>query len=104
MRLGVVADIHANKPALEAVLVDMPAVDAVTCAGDVVGYGPMPVVCVERIRSVVTTTVRGNHDRLVNNPEQFVTIPMTKASLEEHPVGTLRSDPNSFYCFAVNCN
>jgi len=82
MRLGVVADIHANAPALEAVLADMPPVDAIVCAGDVVGYGPMPAACVERVRSVTTTTVRGNHDRCLTRPEQFTATPMAQAGLK----------------------
>jgi len=82
MRLGVVADIHANAPALEAVLTDMPPVDAIVCAGDVVGYGPMPATCVERVRSVTTTTVRGNHDRYITRPEQLAATPMAQAGLK----------------------
>ncbi|MFC6726747.1 metallophosphoesterase family protein, partial [Halobium palmae] len=42
MRLGVISDLHGNRVALDAVLDDMPAVDGLVCAGDVVGYGPWP--------------------------------------------------------------
>jgi predicted phosphodiesterase len=40
MRIGLISDIHANLPALEAVLDDMPPIDDIICAGDVVGYNP----------------------------------------------------------------
>ena len=40
MRYGVVADIHGNLPAFEAMIDAMPAVDRWLCAGDVVGYNP----------------------------------------------------------------
>lgn len=42
MKVGLVSDIHGNLPALEAVLEDMPAVDDIVCAGDIVGYNPWP--------------------------------------------------------------
>ena len=43
-RVAVVTDIHANLPALEAVLeaIESTDVDAVYCGGDLVGYGPHP--------------------------------------------------------------
>jgi putative phosphoesterase len=67
MRLAVLADVHANRPALEAVLADLPPVDALVCAGDIVGYGPHPAACVERLREWDgrLLAVQGNHDRAV---------------------------------------
>ena len=82
MRIGLVSDVHANRLALEAVLDDMPAVDEVVCVGDVVGYNPWPAACVERIRSVATATVRGNHDRTVETPERYRANRMAEAGLE----------------------
>ena len=43
-RVAVITDIHANLPALEAVLeaIESTDVDAVYCGGDLVGYGPHP--------------------------------------------------------------
>jgi len=60
--VGVISDIHGNLPALEAVLADMPAVDAIVNAGDTVGYGPWPAECVDRIQSEQCYSVIGNHD------------------------------------------
>ena len=65
MRLGVISDIHGNLPALESVDAAMPPVDAVICAGDVVGYNPWPADCLEYVRKREVPTVRGNHDRAV---------------------------------------
>jgi putative phosphoesterase len=65
MLVGVVSDLHANLPALEAVLDDLPEVDAVCCAGDVVGYNPWPAECVDAMRERDVPTVVGNHDRMV---------------------------------------
>ena len=65
MRVGAISDVHGNRVALAAVLSDMPAVDLLVCAGDVVGYNPWPAECVEEIRSREIPTVMGNHDRAV---------------------------------------
>lgn len=59
----VISDIHANAVALEAVLTDAGKVDETWCLGDVVGYGPQPNECIERIRSLPKLTcMLGNHD------------------------------------------
>ena len=65
MRVGLVSDVHGNLPALETVLGEMPPVDRLLCAGDVVGYNPWPGECVDRLRERSVPTVAGNHDRAV---------------------------------------
>ena len=62
MRIAVLSDIHANLPALDAVLADAGQVDGIWHLGDVVGYGPDPDGVVARLREVAATGVRGNHD------------------------------------------
>ena len=62
MRVAVISDIHANWPALEAVLDDLPAIDDVICLGDVVGYGGNPVQCLDYVRNRQWLTLLGNHD------------------------------------------
>jgi putative phosphoesterase len=65
MLVALLSDLHGNEPALQAVLDDMPDVDAVACAGDVVGYNPWPGDCVDALRERGVPTVMGNHDRAV---------------------------------------
>lgn len=65
MRLGILSDIHGNRIALDAVLDDMPPVDGLVCAGDVVGYNPWPAECITAVRERSIPTVMGNHDRAV---------------------------------------
>jgi diadenosine tetraphosphatase ApaH/serine/threonine PP2A family protein phosphatase len=66
MRALVISDIHANFSALEAVLADAGAVDAVWCLGDIVGYGPDPNECVERLHALPNlVSIFGNHDAAV---------------------------------------
>lgn len=62
-RVLVVSDIHANLTAIEAVLADAGKVDETWCLGDVVGYGPDPNECIERLRALPNLTcMMGNHD------------------------------------------
>ena len=63
MRILVFSDIHSNLTALEAVLARENSVDAYWCLGDIVGYGPDPNECIERVRELPNLLcVRGNHD------------------------------------------
>jgi len=82
MRIGLISDIHANLPALEAVLDDMPSVDEIVCAGDVVGYNPWPRECLKRVRAVSSLIVQGNHDRDVETPHRYGHNEMAHAGLE----------------------
>ena len=45
MKYGILADIHGNLEALQAVLPLLEHCDEILCAGDVVGYGPNPNEC-----------------------------------------------------------
>ena len=62
MRILVISDIHANLVALETVLADASAFDELWCLGDLVGYGPNPNECVERIQDYSHICLVGNHD------------------------------------------
>ncbi len=66
MRILVVSDIHANLTALDAVLNHAGQVDSVWCLGDLVGYGPDPNQCIERIQQLPgLVCLIGNHDAAV---------------------------------------
>lgn len=82
MRIGAISDIHANLPALEAVLDDMPAVDALVCAGDVIGYYPWPAEAVEAMQAREVPTVMGNHDRALVQETAFQFRGTARAGLE----------------------
>ncbi|WP_273836555.1 metallophosphoesterase family protein [Halococcus sp. PRR34] len=82
MQVGVVSDIHANRVALDAVFEDMPPVDGLVCAGDVVGYNPWPGDCVDRVREREIPTVMGNHDRAVASGTAFAFNGMARAGVE----------------------
>lgn len=68
----VFGDVHANLPALEAVLAAAEAagVDSYLFMGDAVGYGPWPKACVERLAELPGAVfVRGNHDHAIASGE-----------------------------------
>ena len=68
MTLAVFSDVHANLPALEAVLADIDArlgrgeVDAVYCLGDLVGYATWPNETVVAVQERGIPTIAGNYD------------------------------------------
>ena len=67
MRYLVLADIHANLHALDAVLADARrrGFDQILLLGDVVGYGAQPNEVIDRLAEVpVAAAVRGNHDKV----------------------------------------
>ncbi len=67
MRTGVLADVHANLPALRAVLaaLERRGVQQLLVAGDLVGYGARPNECVATLAEAGARCVLGNHDLLV---------------------------------------
>ncbi|HEX3172656.1 MAG TPA: metallophosphoesterase family protein [Solirubrobacterales bacterium] len=67
MRLAAISDIHANLPALSAVLaaIEATGVEEVWCLGDVVGYGADPDACADLVREACAICLVGNHDLAV---------------------------------------
>lgn len=65
MRLGVIADIHGNLPALEAVLARLAglSVDRIVNLGDCASGPLWPAETVQLLRARAMSHVRGNHDR-----------------------------------------
>ncbi len=100
MKLAIVADIHSNLQALEAVMMEIERadIDQVVCAGDIVGYGANPNECCRIVRGAVTHAVLGNHeisvlteDRTGMNPEAAEADRWTSSALEREPQLFLKS-------------
>src|SRR5690349_12221786 len=68
MRILLLADIHANWPALSAI---QEPFDVCLVLGDLVDYGLEPTPCIDWVRKHATHAVRGNHDHCV---AQFVRV------------------------------
>ncbi len=68
MRYAIFTDIHANLEALEAVLAKIDelalqeSIDQIWFLGDLVGYGPNPNECIEKLRERTDVIIAGNHD------------------------------------------
>lgn len=70
---AIISDIHANLEALNAVLADIKSqeIDDIYCLGDIVGYGPNPRECIDRIIEC-SACLLGNHDQgALFDPEGF---------------------------------
>jgi len=67
VRIAVLADIHGNLPALEAVLADAErhGVDRLVVNGDVVNRGPQGADALERLTALAPAFTLGNHDDLL---------------------------------------
>lgn len=83
MKLALISDVHANLIALRAVLEDMATrgVDAILCAGDVVGYYPYPVETIALFQEKHITSIQGNHDRAVINAGSLDLNPMARSAV-----------------------
>lgn len=69
IRLAIISDIHANLPALEAVLSDIDAMkpDGIFCLGDLVNFGNRDNETIRIIRNRNIPTIMGNHDEGIGN-------------------------------------
>jgi predicted phosphodiesterase len=63
-RLAVIADLHGNLPALEAIIDDMAqyAPDAVVVVGDLINFGPFSAEVLARVFDLGWAVIRGNHE------------------------------------------
>lgn len=71
MKYAIIADIHANLQALQAVLQDMKAQGCThaACLGDIVGYNANPKECLDIIRRMNIPCVKGNHEEYCSTDE-----------------------------------
>lgn len=65
VKRALISDIHGNYEALKAVLDDIreQSITEIYCLGDIVGYGPNPCECLDKIIDVAGITILGNHDQ-----------------------------------------
>jgi predicted phosphodiesterase len=71
---AIISDIHGNLEAAEAVLADIKqqGITEVYCLGDIIGYGPNPRECIDRVMASCKMTLLGNHDQgALFDPEGF---------------------------------
>lgn len=86
MKIAVISDIHANKEAFQAVLLDMleKGADDSICLGDAIGYGPDPEAVVQLLLEKGIPSVVGNHDLAAVEQHYLHWFnPTARASLEQ---------------------
>ena len=102
MRIAVFSDVHANLPALTAVLefIEGLPLDRVLCLGDVVGYGPHPKeVIALLIERNIPCTLGGSDMRAIfpnlgqKGPETETVMAWTREQLGERERAYLRNLP-----------
>jgi len=74
VKRALISDIHGNLEALNAVLDDIrqQGISEIYCLGDVIGYGPNPVECLDMVRRKCAMCLLGNHDQAaLFDPEGF---------------------------------
>jgi predicted phosphodiesterase len=81
MRIAIIADIHGNALALDAVLADLgrDGYDQLVCLGDAIQGGPQPEEVVARLRDLGCPVVLGNADAYLLTGEETGAEPLTDA-------------------------
>jgi predicted phosphodiesterase len=105
MQIAIIADIHGNLEAFEAVLdhIHTENVSHIFSLGDNVGYGPDPEAVMQRIRKEKILSVLGNHEMAMKNdtfiswfnPMAQKAVIYTRAHLSEESLGEIREYPKS---------
>jgi putative phosphoesterase len=101
VKIAIVADIHGNLEALNAVIADLPSTDEIVCCGDIVGYYPDVNQTCARLREINASVIRGNHDGYVigklnpRNPSPLYRTEWTRKELDKDHINWLNSLPES---------
>ena len=104
MKTLIISDIHANITALDAVLNAAESFDSVWVLGDLVGYGPDPNECVDRIKTLPNVVcLMGNHDAATLgrldihsfNPAAQISVQWTQRKITPENIAYLQGLPES---------
>lgn len=87
MKVGLIADIHADLLSLIAALelLNKKGVEQILCAGDLVDKGPDGDAVIETIKNRAIPSVRGNHDAAISRSQEWI-----KRNLGFHPATKAR--------------
>lgn len=70
MKVAIISDIHGNLEALSTTLMDIDNrgdINSVFCTGDIVGYYPHPLKCIDLVKKRCNHVIKGNHDEVVTD-------------------------------------
>ncbi|HPP11793.1 MAG TPA: metallophosphoesterase family protein, partial [bacterium] len=103
MKYGILADIHSNLEAFQAVLAFLKKnrVEVMVIAGDVLGYGASPLECLQLLAGEQSVAcVRGNHEEALLSgefsrmrPEAVTSLIWTRQQLNRFWIDYLASFP-----------
>jgi protein phosphatase len=95
-RIALIADIHGNIPALEAVLRDIRKrrIKRIFCLGDLVGKGPYPEQAIDICRSESEISIMGNWDDIVSVGDSHPLVLWQRKRLDEGRLDYLKNLPN----------
>lgn len=113
--VALLADVHANLPALESVLSELATegINRILVTGDIVGYGPHPAECIDALQAAGAVCLQGNHDHAVGSGQipdtlhgsRMISIKWTSEILDEARKKWLMRLPlqwHSAHCLAVH--
>jgi predicted phosphodiesterase len=102
--LALISDIHANLPALEAVLNHAKAngVSRFICLGDVVGYNGQPDECVKLLMAHNARNILGNHDSYIVSGQNCTRSKVVAAIIDKHRAALSYESLNWLHQ-SVNC-
>jgi predicted phosphodiesterase len=79
VKRAIISDIHGNYEALTAAMNRIGELDVaeIICLGDIIGYGPDPIKCLDTVMDRCQLTILGNHDQAaIFDPEGFNPVAM----------------------------
>ena len=101
---AIISDVHGNAEALRTVLADIESrgITRILSLGDIIGYGPEPLACVDLVRQKCQWSLMGNHDFGVLyeptnfNPGAESAAFWTREQFDAEPNDALRRDRYDF--------
>ncbi len=96
MKTLILSDVHANEPALNAVLKAALPCDRIIFLGDLANFGPHPSECVDLLKKYNPICIMGNHDELIVNIPKNFWDKWSKTKLSNEQQDWIRGFKNSY--------
>ncbi|WP_298297918.1 metallophosphoesterase family protein [Hydrotalea sp.] len=92
MKIAMISDIHANLPALKAVLKDIEQhqPDTIYCLGDLVNFAGWDNEVIDLIRKKNIPCLQGNHDEGIGNSKDFFSYSFSNQAQQEFGIQSIQ--------------
>ncbi len=96
--IAILGDVHANLPALQAVLTEVRhrGIKRLFVLGDLVGYGPHPEACLALLKSVGAISLRGNHDHAIGSGKMVRSMTSSSSWTADWTIPRLSKDDRKY--------